>query len=123
MTVPLCGVCHGKAHHSSRNMETSTLTKAALHKLRSAGKRTGHIPYGYRLADDEKTLTPVPAEQDVIEKIIACHEAGMSLRQIAKVLNDAATSTKQGGKGWQATTVSRVIRRKKAISDLMWVVK
>lgn len=90
-------------------------TKAALAAKRKAGQRTGHIPFGYRLADDGIHLTPVPAEQKVIEQITSLHEAGMSLRQIAKILNDAATATKQAGKGWQATTVRRVIRRQAAL--------
>jgi DNA invertase Pin-like site-specific DNA recombinase len=90
-------------------------TKAALGAKRKANQRTGHIPFGYRLADDGASLLPVPAEQAVIEKIIACHEAGMSLGKIAALLNDLAVSTKQGGKGWQATTVRRVIRRQAAL--------
>lgn len=90
-------------------------TKAALAAKRKAGQRTGHIPFGYRLADDGVHLTPVPAEQKVIEQITSLHESGMSLRQIAKILNDAATATKQAGKGWQATTVRRVIRRQAAL--------
>lgn len=91
-------------------------TKAALAAKRKAGQRTGHIPFGYRLADDGVGLIPVPEEQEVIARIIACKEAGMSLRQIASLLNEAATSTKQGGKGWQATTVRRVIRRQAALA-------
>lgn len=90
-------------------------TRAALAAKRKAGQRTGHIPFGYRLADDGVSLIPVPAEQEVIAKIIECRDAGMSLREIAKTLNDAATSTKQGGKGWQATTVRRVICRQAAL--------
>ena len=91
-------------------------TKAALAAKRKANQRTGHIPFGYRLADDGIALIPVPAEQEVIQKILACHEAGLSLRKIAAILNEAATSTKQGGKGWQAMTVRRVIRRQAALS-------
>lgn len=117
MTVPLCGACHGKAHHSFRNMETATLTRAALHRLRAAGKRTGCIPYGYQLTDDTKTLVPVSAEQVVIQKIMACHESGVSLRKIAKVLSDNAILTKQGKKFWHPTTVNGVICRQKAIAE------
>ena len=99
-------------------MTTSSLTKAALHKMRLEGKRTGHIPYGYELADDGIALIPVPAEQEVIQKILACHEAGMNPGKIASLLNGLAVSTKRGGKGWQYTTVSRVIRRQAALVEL-----
>ena len=39
----------------------------------------------------------------------------MFLRQIAAILNNASTSTKQRGKNWQAMTVHRVIRRQAAL--------
>lgn len=90
-------------------------TRAALAAKRKAGQRTGEIPFGYRLAEDGVNLIPVPAEQDVIAKIIACREAGMSLRKIAKVLNDAGVANKRGGKGWQSETVRSVIRRQAAL--------
>ena len=90
-------------------------TRGALAANRKANQRTGHIPFGYNLDDDGKTLITVSAEQEVIKQIVACSEAGMSLREIAKILNDASTSTKQGGKGWQAMTGRRVIRRQAAL--------
>jgi DNA invertase Pin-like site-specific DNA recombinase len=90
-------------------------TKAALAAKRRANQRTGEVPFGYRLADDATTLIPVPAEQKVIEQIVTCREAGMSLRQIAAILNDAATPTKKGGRGWQSETVRLVIRRQAAL--------
>lgn len=90
-------------------------TRTALAAKRKAGQRTGDIPFGYRLADDGVNLIPVPAEQKVIEQIVACHEAGLSLRKIAAVLNDAATATKKAGRQWQSETVRRVIRRQAAL--------
>lgn len=90
-------------------------TKAALAAKRKAGQRTGDIPFGYRLDDDGVHLIPVPAEQEVIAKIIECRDGGMSLREIAKVLNDAATATKKSGRRWQSETVRRVIRRQAAL--------
>jgi hypothetical protein len=82
---------------------------------RKANQRTGHIPFGYRLADDGVALILVPAEQEVIQKILASREAGMSLREIADHLNSLAIPTKNGGKGWQPTTVNRVICRQAAL--------
>lgn len=91
-------------------------TRAALAAKRKAGQRTGEIPYGYQLADDAVTLLPVPGEQNVIETILACREANMSLRKIAAKLNDAAVATKRGGKRWQSETVRSVIRRQAALA-------
>jgi DNA invertase Pin-like site-specific DNA recombinase len=90
-------------------------TRAALAAKRKAGQRTGSIPFGWELAEDGVNLIPVPAEQAVIEKIVACREAGMSLREIAATLNDAKVANKRGGKGWQSETVRCVIRRRAAI--------
>lgn len=91
-------------------------TKAALAAKRKAGQRTGSIPFGFELADDGVNLIPVPAEQEVISKIVSCREAGMSLREIARVLNDAKVANKRGGKQWQSETVRCVIRRQAALA-------
>ena len=90
-------------------------TKAALAAKRKAGQRTGEVPFGYRLAEDGVNLIPVPAEQEVIGKIAACRESGMSLREIAATLNEAAVATKKAGRQWQSETVRRVIRRQAAL--------
>ena len=51
----------------------------------------------------------------MIDQIMDCQKIGMSLGRIAAHLNELLISTKQGGKGWQATTVRRVIHRQAAL--------
>ena len=33
-TVPLCGVCHARAHHRDKNMTTSALVRESIHRRR-----------------------------------------------------------------------------------------
>ena len=47
----------------------------------------GNIPFGLRRAEDGCVIEDA-AEQNVIAKIAACVEAGMSPRQIAAILKE-----------------------------------
>ena len=35
-TVPICGLCHAKAHHRNKNMSTSALIKAAYQTMKAS---------------------------------------------------------------------------------------
>jgi DNA-binding transcriptional MerR regulator len=48
-----------------------------------------HVKFGYRLAEDGKTLVQDELEQEVIRKIIACRDAGMSIDQIRAIMDSA----------------------------------
>ena len=85
-------------------------TRQAMAAMRKAGRLTGTVPFGFILGDDN-TLVPVPAEQLVIERIEACHKAGLSLRQIAATLTAAGLLTKQGHSVWTHTAVQSILRR------------
>ena len=63
-------------------------------------------------------------EQLVIQKIIACREAGLSYRAIAKILSDAAIVPKSGLFGvtsrrplpWSHTSIVSILKRQASIS-------
>lgn len=46
---------------------------------------------------------------DVVERIVAAHRAGQSLRQIAADLQAAGIPTARGGRAWHASTIKAVL--------------
>lgn len=89
-------------------------TRAAMAAKRKAGQRIGEIPFGYDLADDGRLIENA-AEQKVIACIIDCRKAGMSLREIAAILNGQAVTTKKGGQ-WYGETVRSILDRCAALA-------
>lgn len=93
---------------------TAERTAAALHHKRAKGERTGGIPFGW--VDEDGRLTPVPAEQAVLERIKACREAGFSYRGIAAELTAAGVVTKRGKAVWTHTAVVSILKRAAALA-------
>ena len=82
--VPLCGKCHGLAHHRERAMNTSNLTTEALARLRQAGRAyCGTSPYGWRRVG--AALVEDADEQAVIVEIRELRAGGWSLRKISEL--------------------------------------
>jgi len=103
---------HGKAHHSSRNMSTSALTKAALARLKKQEKHIGGIPYGFDLdPNDKHSLVPIAEQQKTIKKINKLKAQGYSLRKIANKLSIAGIKTKKGSVNWVHTAVASIVNR------------
>lgn len=116
-TVPLCGACHAKAHHSEQNMATRTLTTAALHSMQKRGLRTGGVPYGWVLGEDGVSLVASAEEQSVAKEIVALVDSGKSLRVIADHLNARGVPTKKGIGPWRHTAVKGVFVRNKRLKE------
>ena len=86
-------------------------TVAALAHLKAQGRRiSGHIPYGFDLADDGRHLIENAGEQETIALMQQWHEKGRSLRDIADDLNRQGTPTKNN-KQWSHVQVHRIVSR------------
>lgn len=83
-------------------------TTAALALKRAKGERTGGVPYGYRLAPDQKILVIDPIEQQTIERIRSLSAQGTSIRKIVAQLN--AEQVPARGACWHVTSVARLIK-------------
>ena len=88
----------------------SERTRDALHHKMRNGERVGAIRYGYRLAEDGKTLVEDDDEQDAIDDMKVMREDGYSFREIADALNQDNISARDGGK-WSHTSVRSVLSR------------
>lgn len=89
-------------------------TKAALAAKRKAGQRTGEIPFGWDLGADGRLIENV-AEQRVIRCMVDCRQAGMSLRQIAAILNGQGVTTKKG-RSWYGESIRSILDRAAALA-------
>lgn len=69
-------------------------TSAALQQLKADGKRLGR---------------PVALSDEIRHRIAIERSDGLSLRAIARGLNDDGVATAQGGKSWYAATVKAVL--------------
>lgn len=114
-TVPLCEVCHGKAHGSQGFRRTGELTRNALRKLRDSGFVFGGAPFGYRysrVVDSEgrRRLEVDPVERAALERLIALQAEGYSVRRLAAAANKLGIATRGGG-AWHPTTIVRALSR------------
>jgi DNA invertase Pin-like site-specific DNA recombinase len=83
-------------------------TKAALSVKRRRGERIGAVPYGYMLADDGRTLLEHEGEQAVIRCARELRRQGLSLADIAAVL-DARGMRSRTGRTFAPSQVSRML--------------
>lgn len=89
-------------------------TRAAMAAKRKAGQVIGEVPFGWDATDDGR-LVENAAEQNVIRCMIDCRSSGMSLRQIAAILNGKAITTKKGRR-WYGESVRSILDRYAALA-------
>lgn len=72
-------------------------TSAAMQYKASCGEFTGgRAPYGYRVGDDGVHLLPVRAELAVVKRVKALHDGGLSLRAVARRLDESGVRNRHG---------------------------
>lgn len=106
--VPLCGMCHAKAHHRDKRMSTPALTAAALAHKKARGERVGAVPYGWTLDIDGVHLLPEPAEQKAIRLARERRAAGLSLRKVGAALEREGILTRAAGP-WHAQQIKALL--------------
>jgi len=93
--------------------QVSERTRLALDHKRACGEKTGgNVPYGYTLAAGR--LVPDAGEQKAVALIRELHEAGNSLRQIARELEARGYRTKTGRTHWHPQSVKQILEREAA---------
>lgn len=87
----------------------SERTKDALQMKISNGERAGQIPYGWRLAEDGKSLIEHTEEQRVVQAIKTLHANGYGYREICRELDKEGHQPM--GKAWHPQTIKNILRK------------
>ena len=85
-------------------------TRAALRQLKKKGKRTGEIPFGFKV-DDQNNLLPNKLEMLVISEVMRLHGLGISMRAIARQLKADGMRGRKGS--LTHVQVGRIIKSQK----------
>jgi DNA invertase Pin-like site-specific DNA recombinase len=87
----------------------SERTRDALHLKIVKNERAGQVPYGWRLAQDGKTLLANAKEQKAILLIKELRAKGYSFRAICQDLDKRGYES--AGRTWHPQTVKNILRR------------
>lgn len=88
-------------------------TRDAMRHKKAKGERVGAVPYGFRIADDGRTLIEDRDEQATLQRIRNMKAAGLSVRAIASALNEQGYRTRKGT-AWQFSFVSTLATERAA---------
>lgn len=83
-------------------------TRKALQAKKVKGERVGHIPFGYRLADDGVRLEKDEAEQEILRQMSELRALGLSIRKIADELNKRGAFNR-GESKWNNASTHRIL--------------
>jgi hypothetical protein len=75
------------------------------------GEPRRRVPFGRALAEDGRTLIVNETEQGAIDRVIAWHEEGLSLREIARRLDEMHIRPRLGGARWKPSSDARLLGR------------
>ncbi len=84
-------------------------TKAALQAKKSRGERVGHIPFGYKLAEDGIHLEIDELEQGILIQMRDLRAEGLSIRDIAREMNNRGVFNR-GNSTWNHASAHRILK-------------
>jgi DNA invertase Pin-like site-specific DNA recombinase len=87
----------------------SERTRDALHLKIVKNERAGQVPYGWRLAENKRTLLADPKEQEAISLIKDLYAQGYSLREICRDLE--GNGYEPVGRKWHPQTIKNILRK------------
>ena len=96
-----------------RRQRISNRTSKAMLKHQSAGRRMSHLtPFGWRRnPENDSLLIEDPAEQEIIEQIVALRKKGISHRKIGQTL-EAEDILSRSGRSFHHSTIRKILKRK-----------
>lgn len=89
-------------------------TKAALKTKKDKGQRVGHIPFGYKLAENNVNLALNDVEYNVLNQISKLRAKGLSIRDIAVAMNKKGLLNR-GQSKWNHASLHRVMTNQKML--------
>ncbi|MGK5594266.1 MAG: recombinase family protein [Parachlamydiaceae bacterium] len=84
-------------------------TKAALQAKKTRKERVGHIPFGYKLANDGIHLEENELEKGILKQMLKLRRKNLSIRDIAEEMNKRGAFNRGQAK-WNHASVHRVIK-------------
>ena len=119
-TIPLCSICHGKAHGIKRNkqIDIGRLTKEGLMRAKARGVVLGN-PNLEEAASKGRTTQLKQADEfalKMLPMVSSMIEAGMRQSHIADALNDAEIKTRRGAR-WTRTAIRNLCKRINNLED------
>lgn len=90
-------------------------TRAALKAKKNRGERVGHIPFGYKLAQDNIHLEQNELECSVINNMKELRAKGLSIRDIAIELNKRSLLNREGAK-WKHASLFRIMKNQNVLN-------
>lgn len=88
--------------------------KAALKVKKNRGERIGHIPFGYKLAENNVNLEQNEVEYSVINNMKELRAKKLSIRDIAIALNKKGLLNREGAK-WNHASLHRIMKNQKML--------
>ena len=93
------------------------LARGRTTKAKGGDKPAGVCPYGYQYSPDKKSVIIDPDEAAVVHTIFTEGQKGLSLNQIAALLNKDGKTTRRG-KQWSAGGIQILMRNRFYIGEL-----
>ena len=84
-------------------------TKSAMQAKKLKGERVGHIQFGCRVVEGNR-IEPDQEEQAILAQIRELHLRGLSIRKIAKELNDRGIFNRNGNR-WNHESVRNAMNK------------
>jgi len=89
--------------------------KDALKVKKDRGERVGHIPFGYKLAENNVNLEQNEVECNIINNMKELRAKGLSIRDIAVVLNKKGLLNREGAK-WKHASLFRIMKNQNVLN-------
>jgi len=88
--------------------QISERTKSAMAELRRRGRRiSGSPPFGFRFDGDQ--VVAAPAEQRVLQRLLALHAEGCGSWKVTQILNRESRNNPRTGRKWAEGTVRSIL--------------
>ena len=93
------------------------LARGRTTKARGGDKPAGVCPYGYRYAEDKKSVEIDPTEAELVRLMFTEGQKGRSLGEICDTLNAKGRPTRRGNP-WTRATVRAILRNRFYLGEL-----
>lgn len=115
LTAVFASIAQKESESISGNMRWSY-----EHRMKSGTYLPSSMPYGYTIKDKKIVVDEDRAK--IVRLIFSSYLAGTNMVEIAKILNDAGVSVKNGDpqQKWSKSSISYILSNEKYIGDSLW---